>query len=52
MLECTDTRYCTKVSGVTIIFITAHVNETVECLFKPFSEEELLEALEAALRTP
>jgi FixJ family two-component response regulator len=44
---------------IPIIFITAHADETVrptlleqgavECLFKPFSETELLEALEAAL---
>src|SRR5215813_8975536 len=45
---------------IPIIFITAHENETVrrrlledgavECLFKPFSESALLEALDAALR--
>jgi FixJ family two-component response regulator len=43
-----------------VVFITAHVDETVrprmlaegaaECLFKPFSETVLLEALRAALR--
>jgi FixJ family two-component response regulator len=43
-----------------IVFITAHGDETVrprvleqgavECLFKPFSETALLEALHAALR--
>jgi FixJ family two-component response regulator len=45
---------------IPIIFITAHADETVrprlleqgavECLFKPFSETALLEALNAALR--
>jgi len=45
---------------IPIIFITAHVDEAVrprmleqgavECLFKPFSETTLLEALNAALR--
>ncbi len=45
---------------IPIIFITAHEDETarprllergaVECLFKPFSEAALLEALNAALR--
>ena len=45
---------------VPIVFITAHRDETVrprvleqgavECLFKPFSETALLEALNAALR--
>ena len=45
---------------IPIIFITAHAEETVrprllergavECLFKPFSEAALLEALNAALR--
>jgi FixJ family two-component response regulator len=45
---------------IPIIFITAHRDETirprmlkrgaVECLFKPFSETALLEALNAALR--
>ena len=45
---------------IPIIFITAHADETVrprllergavECLFKPFSETSLLEALNAALR--
>ncbi|HEV7775275.1 MAG TPA: response regulator [Luteibacter sp.] len=43
-----------------VVFITAHADETVrprmlaegaaECLFKPFSETVLLEALRAALR--
>jgi len=46
---------------IPIVFITAHGDETirlrliaqgaVECLFKPFSETALLEALKAALRT-
>ena len=45
-----------------IIFITAHADDgvrlglleqgAVECLFKPFSEADLLAALEAALPTP
>ena len=45
---------------IPIIFITAHADETVrprmiergavECLFKPFSEAALLEALNAAFR--
>ena len=45
---------------IPIVFITAHRDETVrpraleqgavECLFKPFSEQALLEALNAALR--
>lgn len=45
---------------VPIVFITAHGDHTVrprmiaqgavECLFKPFSEEALLEAINAALR--
>ena len=45
---------------IPIVFITAHRNETVrarileqgavECLFKPFSDMALLEALNAALR--
>lgn len=45
---------------IPIVFITAHFNETVrprlladgavECLFKPFSESALLDALDAALR--
>jgi FixJ family two-component response regulator len=45
---------------IPIVFITAHGDETVrprmleqgavECLFKPFSETALLEALHAALR--
>jgi FixJ family two-component response regulator len=46
-------------SQIPIIFITAHADDTVlpalfeqgavECLFKPFSEAALLEALHAAL---
>lgn len=46
--------------AIPIVFITAHRDETirsrvlaqgaVECLFKPFSETALLEALNAALR--
>ncbi len=46
---------------IPIVFITAHADETirprvlaqgaVECLFKPFSETELLEAIHATLRT-
>jgi FixJ family two-component response regulator len=46
---------------IPIVFITAHRDETVrpraleqgavECLFKPFSEQALVEALNAALRT-
>ena len=46
---------------IPIVFITAHGGETVrprlleqgavECLFKPFSDTALLEALNAALRT-
>ena len=46
--------------GIPIVFITANGDETVrprllaqgavECLFKPFSEAALLDALEAALR--
>jgi FixJ family two-component response regulator len=45
---------------IPIVFITAHRDETVrpqvleqgavECLFKPFSERALVEALNAALR--
>lgn len=45
---------------IPIVFITAHADETVrprllergavECLFKPFSETALLEALNAALQ--
>ncbi len=45
---------------IPIVFITAHADETVrprlleqgavECLFKPFSDTALLEALNAALR--
>jgi FixJ family two-component response regulator len=45
--------------GIAIIFITAHVDEAirtsllaqgaVECLFKPFSEDALVQALHAAL---
>jgi FixJ family two-component response regulator len=47
---------------IPIIFITAHADDgvrlglleqgAVECLFKPFSEEDLLAALEAALPKP
>ena len=47
---------------IPIVFITAHRDETVrprvleqgavECLFKPFSEAALLEALNAALSDP
>ena len=46
--------------NIPIVFITAHEDETVrprliaqgavECLFKPFSETALLDALKAALR--
>lgn len=46
--------------GIPIVFITAHADSTdrprfiargaVECLFKPFSEASLLDALDAALR--
>jgi len=46
---------------IPIIFITAHADKSVrprlleqgavECLFKPFSDTALLEALNAALRT-
>ena len=46
--------------GIPIVFITAYGGETVrprlleqgavECLFKPFSDTALLEALESALR--
>ena len=46
---------------IPIVFITAHESENVrsrllaggavECLFKPFSEAALLEAVQAALRT-
>ena len=49
-------------SQIPVIFITAHADDTVrpalleqgavECLFKPFSETALLEALQAALGTP
>ena len=45
---------------IPIVFITAHANESVrarllaagavECLFKPFSETALLDAVQAALR--
>ena len=45
---------------IPVVFITAHVDETVrprmlaggavECLFKPFTEKALCEALKAALR--
>jgi FixJ family two-component response regulator len=48
-------------SEIPIVFITAHRDETVrprmlregaaECLFKPFRDTALLEALHAALRT-
>jgi len=48
--------------AIPIVFITAHADETVrprvlaagavECLFKPFSEAALLDALESALRRP
>ncbi len=47
--------------AVPVIFITAHVDATmrrnllaqgaIECLFKPFSEQELSSALDAAVRT-
>jgi len=47
---------------IPIIFITAHADDgerlglleqgAIECLFKPFSEADLLAALDAALRTP
>ena len=50
-----------RMHRIPIVFITAHGDETVrprlleqgavECLFKPFSETALLEALNAALRT-
>jgi FixJ family two-component response regulator len=46
--------------AVPIVFLTAHVDEdfrtrllragAVECLFKPFSEQDLMTALHAALR--
>ncbi|HET7545989.1 MAG TPA: response regulator [Polyangiaceae bacterium] len=49
-------------SRIPVIFITAHSDETVrpslleqgaaECLFKPFSEAALLDALHVALGTP
>jgi FixJ family two-component response regulator len=45
---------------IPIVFITAHIDETdcprlmeegaVDCLFKPFSEAELLRAVNAALK--
>ena len=45
---------------IPIVFITAHADDTIrprlleqgaaECLFKPFSDTALLEALNAALR--
>ena len=48
--------------AIPIVFITAHRDESarpralergaVECLFKPFSETALLDALDAALREP
>jgi FixJ family two-component response regulator len=47
--------------AIPIVFITAHSDETererllaqgaVECLFKPFSETALIQALDTALRT-
>jgi FixJ family two-component response regulator len=47
---------------IPIVFITAHRDDTVrarilehgavECLFKPFSETELLDAIKLALKTP
>jgi FixJ family two-component response regulator len=47
--------------AIPIIFITAHVNEAVrerlleqgaiECLFKPFGEQQLRAALDAAIRS-
>jgi FixJ family two-component response regulator len=47
-------------ADIPIVFITAHQDETlrprllaegaVECLFKPFSENALIDALRAALR--
>jgi FixJ family two-component response regulator len=49
-------------SKIPIIFITAHADDTVrpslleqgavDCLFKPFSETELMRALEVALGAP
>jgi FixJ family two-component response regulator len=46
---------------IPIVFITAHIDETdrpklikegaIDCLFKPFSESELLRAINAALQT-
>ena len=46
---------------IPIVFVTAHSDETererllaqgaVECLFKPFSESDLIEALDSALGT-
>ena len=49
-----------RLQEIPIIFITAHRDETirlrsleqgaVECLFKPFSDTDLLKALNAALR--
>jgi FixJ family two-component response regulator len=54
-----ELRLCRR--EIPIIFITAHGDErvrprmlqqgAVECLFKPFSEAALLDALNAALRT-
>ncbi len=48
--------------NIPIVFITAHADQTVrprvleqgavECLFKPFSEAALLDAVTAALRAP
>jgi FixJ family two-component response regulator len=47
-------------NAIPVVFITAHVDEAVrqslisrgavDCLFKPFTETALLEAIEAALR--
>ena len=49
-------------AGIPIIFITAHADDSVrpglleqgavECLFKPFSEAGLLQALRTALHAP
>jgi len=46
---------------IPIVFITAHIEETdrpqlleqgaIDCLFKPFSEDDLLKAVNAALQT-
>ena len=53
-----ELRLCGR--NIPIVFITAHADETIrprlleqgaiECLFKPFSDTALLEALNAALR--